>query len=69
MAFEHVSYYGKARRSGTAIRVLHAPQVEYGQHSQRRVSARHNRGNAMPDQEAACQGLRRDGVEWLASWA
>jgi len=40
--FQHVSYYGNARRLGTAGKVQHAPWFVYGQNGQLRVFAHHN---------------------------
>jgi len=59
VGFQHVCYYGKARRSGTAGTVRHALRLEYDQNGQRRVFVRCDTGNAIYDQETLRWSPRR----------
>jgi len=60
VGFQLASYYGKARRSGTAGTVPHAPCIEYGQNGQSRDFAHHNWRNTIPHQGILCQSPSRE---------
>ena len=69
VGFQHVGYYRKAGRSGTAWTVWHAPCHEYSQHGQRRVFPHHNRGNTPSHQQTLRLSLIREDVGWCVSRA
>jgi len=69
VGFQHVCYYGKARRSGTAGIVPPVPGLEYGQNGQRRVFACLNRGNAISDQETSRWSPRREEASSWVCWS
>jgi len=60
VVLQHVSWYGKTRRSGTAWTVRHASNLEYGQNCQRRVFARCNGGHTTTHQETSRPSPRRE---------
>jgi len=69
LGFQQVCYNGKARRSGTATTVRHAPCVEYGSTGQKRVFACHNWRNSIPHQETMHRSPRSEDVECCVSRA
>ena len=69
VGFQHVSAYGKARRSGTARTVLHAPCLEQGQNPQRRVFTYCNWWNVIPLQQPSHRSPRREEARCCVSRA
>jgi len=66
---QHVSYYGKTRRSGTAWTVRDASCLEYGQNGWRRVFARRKWGHATTNAETTCRSSGREEVGCCVSQA
>jgi len=69
VGFQHIWYYGKARRLGPGGTVRHVPGLEYRQNRYRRMFTHGNRGNAIPREDTSPWRPRSDEAGSLVSRA